>query len=140
MIRTLSHAGTSLLRSLSAVTGIATVATATAVLAAAVPALAASGSQLTLSVTADAGWARAVVLWCGPAGGPHPSAGQACAALKTVDGHIRRLEPAQTVCTLQLAPVTAAATGSWKGRKVSFSHTYGNTCEMTRATGVIFRF
>jgi hypothetical protein len=107
----------------------------------AAPATAASTStELTLGVTAQAGWANAVLLRCGPAGGGHPSAAKACAALKKVGGKISKLPPAEVMCTLQFAPVTATATGTWKGKKVNWSRTFGNTCELTRATGVVFRF
>jgi hypothetical protein len=107
----------------------------------AAPAAAASTTtKLTLAVTAQAGWATAVLLRCDPAGGGHPSAAKACAALKKAGGKINKLTPAEVMCTLQFAPVTATATGTWKGKKVSWSRTFGNTCELTRATGVVFRF
>jgi Subtilisin inhibitor-like len=38
------------------------------------------------------------------------------------------------------APIRADLTGTWKGRRVRWSRTYGNRCEMTRATGVLFQF
>jgi hypothetical protein len=118
-----------------------TAAAFAATVVAAGPAAAASaGTTLTLGITAEAGYARAVILRCSPAGGGHPSAAKACAALKPVAGKPGKLTPAEVVCTLQFAPVTATATGSWKGKKVSWSRTFGNGCELGRATGVVFRF
>jgi hypothetical protein len=128
-------------RALSAAAFVATAVAAGPAAAAARPAAASrTGSTLTLGVTAEAGYARAVILRCSPAGGGHPSAAKACAALKPVAGKPGRLTPAEVVCTLQFAPVTATATGTWKGKKVSWSRTFGNGCELVRATGVVFRF
>jgi hypothetical protein len=104
------------------------------------PALAATTTKLTLSVTAEAGHASAVILRCQPAGGGHPSAAKACAALTAAGGKFASLKPTAVMCTLQFAPVTAAATGTWKGKKVTWSRSFGNACELTRATGVVFRF
>lgn len=79
-------------------------------------------------------------LRCDPDSGSHPHPQQACAALATVDGHIERLQPLHVVCSLIFDPVTAVATGHWNGRPVSFVHTYGNRCELGRATGPVFTF
>jgi hypothetical protein len=104
------------------------------------PAPAAGATKLTLSVTADAGWARAVVLRCHPARGPHPTPGEACAALQAAGGDPARLRPARTMCTMQFAPVTAEARGVWRGARVRWTRVFGNACELSRATGVVFRF
>jgi hypothetical protein len=97
-------------------------------------------TKLTLGVTAEAGWARAVLLLCSPPGGGHPKPAKACAALKAARGKPAKLTPTAVMCTLQYAPVTASVTGTWKGRKVTWSRTFGNECELVRATGVVFRF
>jgi subtilisin inhibitor-like len=97
-------------------------------------------TDLTLAYMAEAGYATAVTLRCDPPGGAHPKPSAACRALRTVSGHPARLKLAQTMCTMIYAPITAQITGRWRGKKISWSKTYGNTCEMTRATGVLFRF
>jgi len=97
-------------------------------------------TELTLSYTADAGYAAAVKLSCDPAGGAHPKPAEACGELKQAGGRPDRIQPARTMCMLIYAPVTAQITGRWKGKKVNWSKTYGNSCEMSRATGVLFRF
>jgi hypothetical protein len=97
-------------------------------------------TDLTLSYMAEAGYAAAVKLRCDPAGGAHPKPIQACDELKKVGGRPDRLQPARIMCMLIYAPVTAEITGTWKGRKIDWSKTYGNSCEMSRATGVLFRF
>ena len=50
------------------------------------------------------------------------------------------IEPTHTMCTLIYAPITAGITGTWHGRRIDWQHTYGNKCEMLRATGVLFTF
>jgi Subtilisin inhibitor-like len=97
-------------------------------------------TDLTLAYMAEAGYATAVTLRCDPPGGAHPRPAAACRTLRTVDGHPARLKPARTMCTMIYAPITAQITGRWRGKKINWSKTYGNTCEMTRATGVLFRF
>ncbi|MEV8507684.1 SSI family serine proteinase inhibitor [Actinoplanes sp. NPDC051475] len=113
------------------------------VLAVASPAAAAAKkrTELELSYTADAGYAAAVILRCDPAGGPHPKKGKACAALAKAGGDPAKLKPARGVlCTMEYAPITARITGRWKGKKVDWSRTFGNPCDMARATGVVMAF
>jgi hypothetical protein len=97
-------------------------------------------TDLTLLYMAEAGYATAVTLRCDPPGGAHPKPSAACRTLRSVDGRPARLKPVRTMCTMIYAPITAEITGKWRGRKITWSKTYGNTCEMTRATGVLFRF
>jgi hypothetical protein len=106
----------------------------------AVPAVAAPRTHLVVSVVADAGWARAVTLDCSPAGGGHPKAAKACAALKDAGGKPNRLERHHDACTQEFAPVDAAIDGKWKGRTVRWTRHFANTCQLIRATGVVFRF
>lgn len=100
----------------------------------------AKGTQLTLSYAAAAGYAAALKLGCDPATGPHPKKKQACAQLKKAGGHPDRITPTRSMCYLIYAPIRADVTGTWKGRPVKWSKTYGNKCEMNRATGVLFQF
>lgn len=97
-------------------------------------------TALDISYEAAAGYAVAVTLRCGPAGGGHPEAAEACAALTKAGGRPARLKPAKIVCTLEYSPVTARIEGTWKGRKVRWAQTYGNRCDLARATGVVFDF
>ncbi|MEU4236612.1 SSI family serine proteinase inhibitor [Actinoplanes sp. NPDC026619] len=97
-------------------------------------------TKLTLSYLADAGFARAVKLECDPAGGGHPQPDQACAELARVNGDAGRIEPGHSACFLIYAPVTAEITGTWHGATVTWSHKFGNICEMRRATGDLFTF
>ena len=97
-------------------------------------------TALTLAYMAEAGYATAVTLRCDPPGGAHPKSSAACRTLRAVDGRPARLKPARIMCTMIYAPITAQITGRWRGKKINWSRTYGNTCEMTRATGVLFRF
>ena len=96
--------------------------------------------DLVVSYLAEAGYAAAVTLTCDPLGGAHPKAAKACAALKKTGGRPAKLKPAKTMCTLEYAPITAEIEGTWKGRTVSWSKTFPNTCQLTRATGVVFAF
>jgi Subtilisin inhibitor-like len=97
-------------------------------------------TDLTLTYMAEAGYATAVTLRCDPPGGAHPKPSAACRTLRTVGGQPARLKPVHIMCTMIYAPITAQITGRWRGKKINWSKTYGNTCEMTRATGVLFRF
>lgn len=97
--------------------------------------------RLVLTVSSDeAGWARAVKLTCDPPGGKHPDPAGACAALMRTGADPGKLEPAALMCMMIYLPVTAEMAGTWHGAAVRWSHTYGNECEMKRATGVIFKF
>ncbi|WIM98120.1 SSI family serine proteinase inhibitor [Actinoplanes oblitus] len=117
----------------------AVVATAAPVSAATQPRPAA-GTRLVLAYAAEAGFATAVKLTCDPDGGGHPQPAQACAALTRVRANPARLKPADRYCFLLYKPITARLTGTWRGRSVTWAHTYGNSCEMNRATGVLFDF
>jgi Subtilisin inhibitor-like len=97
-------------------------------------------SALVLSYMADAGYAAAVTLTCDPAGGAHPKPAKACATLTKAGGRPGRLKPSPAICTLEYAPITAAVEGTWKGRTVRWSKTFPNTCDLTRATGMLFAF
>ncbi|WP_203834719.1 SSI family serine proteinase inhibitor [Winogradskya humida] len=97
-------------------------------------------SELEVSYLADAGYAAAVVLRCDPAGGPHPKKGKACKALAKAHGDPGKIKPTKAMCTMEYAPITAAVKGQWHGKKVDWSKTYGNRCEMERATSVLMLF
>ena len=115
-------------------------ATLAATLLSAAPASAATRSDLTLSYQADAGYAAAVKLRCDPPRGVHPRKAQACRSLARAGGDPRRLRAAPLMCTMEYAPITAQVRGTWQGRKVNWSHTFGNRCVMHRTTGPLTAF
>jgi hypothetical protein len=84
--------------------------------------------------------AQTVRLACNPTGGGHPEAAQACAILRSTGADPARIKPAQVMCMMLYQPITARIAGTWRGQRVKWSHQYGNGCEMTRATGVLFKF
>jgi hypothetical protein len=103
---------------------------------------AAAGTLLTLTVThpeALISGSRTVTLRCDPPGGTHPEAAGACADLARTHGRIVR-NPGETICTLEYRPLTANATGMWRGRPVAFAMAFPNSCVMHARTGAIFRF
>jgi hypothetical protein len=126
------------------------VAAAVASLAVGSPASAAAGgpeesarkvkTALTLAYMADAGYAAAVVVTCNATTDVHPQAKKVCKALAKVNGNPGAIKPAPVMCTLEYAPITAEAEGTWKGKKVNWSKKFSNTCDMRRATGVLFTF
>ena len=109
-------------------------------LAAPAPGAASRRTELTLSYAADAGYATAVVLRCDPPGGGHPRAARACRVLAKAGGSPSNIRPARRMCLMIYAPITAHVTGVWRGVRVRWSRRFGNACEMTRATGVLFDF
>ncbi|MFB6840146.1 subtilase-type protease inhibitor [Streptomyces sp. NPDC056361] len=83
---------------------------------------------------------RAVTLSCAPtAGGTHPSPASACAELAATGGDLgalARLAEGRP-CTREWAPVTVTGDGVWQGRRVSWSATYGNTCQLRARTATV---
>lgn len=76
---------------------------------------------------------RAVTLSCAPtATGTHPAPRTACEELNAVDGDFAQLARMgnSTPCTHLWDPVTVSGEGVWKGKRVAWSATYGNLCEM----------
>ncbi|MUL43459.1 serine protease [Streptomonospora sp. PA3] len=82
-------------------------------------------------------------LHCRPAGGSHPRAEDACAALERAEGDFSALgERSQqtTMCTLQYAPVRVSASGVWQGAPVDYSETFSNPCVARAETAGVFDF
>ncbi|MDT0327196.1 SSI family serine proteinase inhibitor [Nocardiopsis lambiniae] len=75
-----------------------------------------------------------VTLNCDPAGGTHPEAEAACAAIAEA-GSIKEITPTEGFCTMEYRPVTVTAGGA-----ENFERTYGNRCELSLAKGVVFAF
>ncbi|WP_433265112.1 SSI family serine proteinase inhibitor [Actinosynnema sp. CS-041913] len=110
-----------------------------AAIAALMPVFGVPDSTFELSVTRGE-VVQAIALVCEPAGGDHPKAEQACAALSTVDGEISRLTEDNVACTMEYDPVTVTATGLWHGEIRGFTAQYSNPCVMRAATGPVFDF
>ncbi len=98
-------------------------------------------TALTLSVSAaQDSAARNTTLNCDPAGGRHPHAQEACAALDQAGGGFERLAPTRQLCPMIYAPVTATATGVWHGTPVNWTQEFSNSCLLDQRTGAVFRF
>ena len=62
-------------------------------------------------------------------------------ALDFAYGRLNELDAdGRRVISLLYQPVTASVKGTWRGKAVKWQQTFGNSCEMTRATGVLFDF
>ncbi|MHA6801032.1 SSI family serine proteinase inhibitor [Bounagaea algeriensis] len=103
------------------------------------PAAEPAGSMLTLTVQQQNSARSAAVLTCDPAGGSHPAAEQACAALANANGKLDTLKNDDMRCTMEYAPVTATATGDWRGEPVRFQQEYSNSCQLQAETGQVFQ-
>ncbi|MEV0620722.1 SSI family serine proteinase inhibitor [Nonomuraea sp. NPDC050404] len=116
--------------------GLCTAATLTAPFTT-LPAHAAPGARLVITVTPQAGGAYAMLLTCDPDGGLHPSPLQACDELREVDGHFPALNVDPGPCPDNWDPVVVEANGNWYGRPNSYYKRFSNSCEMTRALGPV---
>ncbi|MBO1332374.1 SSI family serine proteinase inhibitor [Streptomyces sp. VRA16 Mangrove soil] len=86
-------------------------------------------------------WIRGVLLSCEPEpSGHHPYAAEACAALDAAGGDLDAVRAEPHACTEEDDPVTASATGVHRGRTITWSRTFPNTCALDAATGSVFRF
>lgn len=87
---------------------------------------------------------RAVVLNCAPKpAGTHPAADRACAEVDAVDGRFQQLltdAAPGTMCTRIWDPVVVTADGVWQGKRVSWQHTFANSCTMRKSGGNVFAF
>ncbi|HEY2831467.1 MAG TPA: SSI family serine proteinase inhibitor [Sporichthyaceae bacterium] len=114
-----------------------------------VPAAAASAStthhhrypatRLVLSVSSSAG-KHTATLKCDPARGSHPHAADACHALALAHGKISKLHPREqfVACPMIYQPVTARATGVYRGHVVTYKRTFANECQLLQTTGSVF--
>lgn len=101
-------------------------------------------SSLTLTVSPTDGTSartaqRSATLECGTLAGTHPRKEEACSQLEAAGGNLDSLnvEP-EAFCTMIYAPVTATATGTWRGAPVEWQKTYANECQLTSETGRVF--
>ena len=110
-----------------------------AAIAALIPAFSTPESSFVLSVQRGDSF-QFSNLTCEPAGGPHPKAAEACAALSDVDGQFAGLSTGQALCTLEYDPVRVTASGTWRGETRSFDAEFPNACVMRAETGPVFDF
>jgi len=103
------------------------------------PKLSASSLVLTVSEGETTGRAvQQVTLDC-PSGGTHAHPGAACKAVAAAGGDLDHLAGnPDTVCPMIYAPVTATAEGAWRGRKISWKKTFGNSCALHAAAAPVF--
>ncbi|MEU5306851.1 SSI family serine proteinase inhibitor [Streptomyces noursei] len=81
------------------------------------------------------------VLRCNPPRGKHPYAEQACETIRAANGDIEKVNVnPEGLCPDIYNPITVTAQGWWNGKKVSYSKTFGNSCQLSRTTGAIFAF
>ncbi|MFF8837308.1 subtilase-type protease inhibitor [Streptomyces sp. NPDC015130] len=88
---------------------------------------------------------RAVTLTCAPtASGTHPAPEEACTELAAAEGDFTSLTDLREgrPCTREWNPVSITGDGVWQGRRVAWSATYGNPCELRARTagGAVFGF
>ncbi|MET8503317.1 SSI family serine proteinase inhibitor [Streptomyces sp. NPDC004787] len=88
---------------------------------------------------------RAVTLSCSPTPtGTHPAPIEACRELSDAQGDFSLLgaDSRHRPCTREWEPVTVTGDGVWQGKRVRWSATYANTCELRTATGegTVFAF
>ncbi|MFD7495526.1 SSI family serine proteinase inhibitor [Streptomyces sp. NPDC059832] len=99
-------------------------------------------TQLTITVSGSENAAAegAFELRCGPAGGSHPVARQACGRLDELAGEGAdpfAPVPEDALCTQQFGgPATARVTGTWRGRSVDTVFSRTNGCEIARWNGL----
>ncbi|WP_431780456.1 subtilase-type protease inhibitor [Streptomyces chumphonensis] len=84
---------------------------------------------------------RAVTLSCAPDAGTHPDAASACTQLAAANGDFTALPTnPDRFCPMVYDPVVVTAEGVWKGQRVSFERTYGNTCVLSAEDHTVFAF
>ncbi|WP_037671667.1 subtilase-type protease inhibitor [Streptomyces griseus] len=118
----------------------ALLAAAALLLATATPVAASPGDWLYLTLTrggASVDDSRGTLLLCDPPQG-HPRAADACAQLRRAGGDIGRIPAKDAICTMQYAPVTVHARGTWDGRPVAYERTFSNGCVLAARTGSVF--
>ncbi|MFC7327283.1 SSI family serine proteinase inhibitor [Marinactinospora rubrisoli] len=129
-------------RELGALMAAVAVSAVTSVSALAAPAAAAEPTaRLELTITPENGEnQRSVVLECGPAGGSHPRAADACATLARADGDFGQVRAHSGACTMEFDPGVLRATGHWNGTPVDYRKDFTNPCVAGNETGGVFAF
>lgn len=79
-------------------------------------------------------------LQCGPAGGTHPRAAEACKEIAEAKGDIAAIRPyPQAGCLPVWQPVTISVRGVWDGKALDFTATQGSVSCAVISHGVVFR-
>ncbi|WP_176993006.1 SSI family serine proteinase inhibitor [Nonomuraea jiangxiensis] len=95
-------------------------------------------AQLKILDAAKGGATKTAWLHCGPAGGTHPHAREACRLLRAVHGKPDALNvKPQTMCTHDVAPHAVVIAGRWFGQDVSWAKVFSNACALKAATGAV---
>ncbi|ASU84389.1 hypothetical protein CDO52_17710 [Nocardiopsis gilva YIM 90087] len=79
-------------------------------------------------------------LTCGPAGGDHPDAKEACKAIREASGRLEDIPPRKGTCTLEYRPVPMEVFGVWEGEAVHHARTFGNPCLVGVEAAGVFNF
>lgn len=80
---------------------------------------------------------RSAVLECGPAGGTHPEAEEACDLIEEAGGRVSDVEAGTGgACTMIHRPMTVVAVGGGE----RYEETFGNECLLREAKGAVFDF
>lgn len=110
-------------------------------LALALPAGAAAAAQPGQAVTELRvyGPAGTVTLTCGPVGGTHPRAKEACAEIGAASGKIEAIPPSGG-CLDYWDPVLIGVTGRWRGEEILFSDFESNPGCAAVSHGQVFRY
>ncbi|MEE1822269.1 SSI family serine proteinase inhibitor [Streptomyces sp. BE20] len=96
---------------------------------------------VTHGATPVAGTPRLATLECPPGSATtHPDPVTACRLVDAVDGDLDRLDVDPGICTAEYDPYTVTASGTYRGRPLSFRRTYGNRCTLAHTTGAVFAF
>ncbi|MFF3126097.1 SSI family serine proteinase inhibitor [Streptomyces sp. NPDC057908] len=96
--------------------------------------------MVTVSGTGDPAAEGVFELKCGPAGGSHPAAQQACDRLDELAAEGAdpfAPVPGDAMCTQQFGgPATARVTGTWRGRSIDTAFERTNGCAISRWNGL----
>ncbi|SDH32219.1 SSI family serine proteinase inhibitor [Nonomuraea jiangxiensis] len=105
--------------------------------ATALPAAAAAGADLYITVTPRDEGAHSMHLTCDPDGGFHPRPVEACEVLHSVKGYFRNLNVNPGACPRIWDPIEVEVNGHWYGRPNPYYQEFPNPCEMERKLGPI---
>ncbi|HEY5822405.1 MAG TPA: SSI family serine proteinase inhibitor [Propionibacteriaceae bacterium] len=97
------------------------------------PSQAAADTELTIVSVDGSGASTTWLLSCDPAGGDHPDAAAACAALDKFGAQALPPVPKDQMCTqIYGGSETATVTGRWRGANVMSTFSRNNGCEIAR--------
>ncbi|AQZ70009.1 hypothetical protein BKM31_00370 [[Actinomadura] parvosata subsp. kistnae] len=101
------------------------------------PAHAAAGADLIITVTPRTDGAYSMRLTCDPDGGLHPYPSEACDALRSVDGRVYDLDLDSRPCPLIWDPVDVEVRGHWYERPEVYYERFPNRCTMEHRLGPV---